>query len=366
MKPFLRAIKVFVVTLLFGDDKGEDKRKFLRPKLVLILASGGLLAVILIGLISLEPCGELDKLFKRSLCLRIIEQRLMREVIFVPYRDALVTLSYKQGARVWRVSDGSLLYMLTPEKKEVPVESITVASDGSIIALNLVSQIELRKLSDGTLLDVLDLEGEVFRTTFSPDGTLFAGRLFGNNIGLWRVNDGVLLKTLKGHPESVSDIAFSPDGSVVASSALDGTIRLWKVSSGTLLQVIGGELGTLTSIAFSPDGAVLASGSSDGIIRIWQVSDGKLLKILKHPGHILSVAFSPDGHVLASGGRDSMVRLWRISDGVLLQELNQGSWRQNWVYSIAFSADGKILASAQRYGPVRLFDFQKLVETETD
>jgi len=48
-------------------------------------------------------------------------------------------------------------------------------------------------------------------------------------VQLWRVADGTLLRTLKGHTDEVTGVAFTPDGRLLVSGSKDGTIRLWGV-----------------------------------------------------------------------------------------------------------------------------------------
>ncbi|KAJ6536490.1 WD40-repeat-containing domain protein [Mycena vulgaris] len=59
---------------------------------------------------------------------------------------------------------------------------------------------------------------------------------------------------MKGHSNSVNDVAFSPDGT--------GVMKM------------EGHTDQVLSVAFSPDGAGIMSGSDDMTVRIWDATTG--------------------------------------------------------------------------------------------
>jgi WD40 repeat protein len=73
---------------------------------------------------------------------------------------------------------------------------------------------------------------------------------------------------LRGHRDTVFDLAVSPDGAQVASVDRDGMLRVWNVATGTS-RVLAGHEGPAKRVAFSPDGAAIATGGDDGTLRLW-------------------------------------------------------------------------------------------------
>jgi hypothetical protein len=84
-----------------------------------------------------------------------------------------------------------------------------------------------------------------------------------------------VVRTLKGHKKSVNAVAFSPNSQLLASGSGgrwrgDNTVRLWRVEDGELMRTLKGHTDyRVWSVAFSPDGELLASGSVDQTVRLW-------------------------------------------------------------------------------------------------
>jgi len=105
---------------------------------------------------------------------------------------------------------------------------------------------------------------------------------------------------------------------MLASSAYED-IKLWEVSNGSLIRTLTVYQLTVHSVAFSPDGVMLASGvgrsspRSRGKINLWRVSDGSLLQTYDAETGmgVRSIQFSPNGRLFGYGRYDATVVMAR-------------------------------------------------------
>ncbi len=233
-------------------------------------------------------------------------------------------------------------------------KQVAYSPDGELVAVRTYGGIFLHDA--GSLAEVGFINAEaipVAEIAFSPDGARLASGAgyLDRMVWVWDPNTGELVRTFT-HPEYVSAIAWSPDGTLMATAthngtgkkgATKGTVHLWRVADGTLLRTLKGHVSRIDDLAFSPDGETLASagGLGDNNVQLWRVNDGSNLHTLKgHSKEVRSLGFSPDSSILASGSYGGSVRLWRVSDGTLLRTL-KGLSR---IGDLAFSPDGALLA----------------------
>jgi WD40 repeat protein len=91
-------------------------------------------------------------------------------------------------------------------------------------------------------------------------------------VQIWRVSDGVLLKTPAGDPIGISQsVAFTPDGTKLAStSGFTHQIRFWDVATGALLKFYDSETGwgiePKLPVKFQPQGNLFGYGRTDATL----------------------------------------------------------------------------------------------------
>ena len=269
-------------------------------------------------------------------------------VVFAP--DSKSVFSYGGDAKLWRVSDRSLLRTFAIAGTEIG--AVAVSPDGTRLVASAPGRFRMWRVYDGAVLHAADAyytpglafsprgdfiarassEGSssvvlfsvsggsisngimyddiisqgVNAMTFSPDGTLLLFGGSGSIAMLMRVSDGVVVQTFY-HSLYVNSVAFSPDGQTIATGVHTGDVRLWN-TNGTLLHTLAGTGHTTRALDFSPDGKLLVT-TSRGLIQFWRVADGAHL-VTYDPdpiGPATTVDIAPDGKLFAYGGGELVV-----------------------------------------------------------
>ncbi len=203
----------------------------------------------------------------------------------------------------------------------------------------------------------------IWSVALSPDGKTLIGSGDQNDIKLWNLGKGQLIRTLSDHKDHVWTIALGPKGKMLASASGDGTIKLWDMPTGKLLRTIAAHPTTVWSVAISPDGTLLVSGSEDQTLKVWHIKTGKLVRTLKgHSGQVRSVAISPNGQMIASASSDKTVKLWELKTDKPIRTLKGHTGR---VISIAFSPSSQQLASTSQDKTVKLWDLESGTLSQT-
>ncbi|KAF7363655.1 WD-domain-containing protein [Mycena sanguinolenta] len=126
-------------------------------------------------------------------------------------------------------------------------------------------------------------EGELTSLTVSANSQYALVGRCPNDLQLWDLNLGHLVRTYTGHKQS-KDIIRSCfgdlDSNIVLSGSEDGKIYVWNRDTGALLEVLEGHgEGSVNCVACNPrNPRIFASCSDDSTVRVWEAPRDMLLK----------------------------------------------------------------------------------------
>jgi len=196
---------------------------------------------------------------------------------------------------------------------------------------------------------------------FSPDGSLLIGACGKNQVPIWDVQSGFLLRTLYDSPEQIVTCAFDPDGNQFACGGFDKTITLWDAIIGKKVQSIEGHTAPIWELAFDPTGKSLAScslgllgdGSGEGDVRLWNMPGGGPIWSYAGTRDYLSVSFDPSGETIAYGSIGGNVGILDAASGELIRELTDSSHN---IGDVSYSPSGHWLAAGSDDNRIYLWD----------
>ena len=79
------------------------------------------------------------------------------------------------------------------------------------------------------------------------------------SLKIWDFETGDYERTLKGHTDSVQDMAFDTAGKLLVSCAADMSIKLWDFTTYDCTKTLMGHDHNVSSVAFVPTGMPVRS-----------------------------------------------------------------------------------------------------------
>ena len=146
-----------------------------------------------------------------------------------------------------------------------------------------------------------ELESDVCGLAWSPDGSRLAVADEDGGIGIWDIQESVLLRHAKVHQRIAYGACWTLDGQTLVTCGGDRTINILTANDLKPVLALRGHSESVGGIALSPDGRFLASSSADSTVRVWNLHGGTVAAVLEgHTDAVLTVRFSPNADLLAS------------------------------------------------------------------
>jgi len=161
------------------------------------------------------------------------------------------------------------------------------------------------------------------------NSALIATCSWDRTIKLWNLEDSSMVKSLKGHKDSVrciTQMKWKKDSSTILSGASDKTIKIWDVFTGDCKLTLTGHSDSVYHLEFikwSKDDTTIASASYDKTLKLWDIANGVCLRTFQGHTHyvnnVTQLKWDGDENVFVSCSFDKSIRIWNIENGKIMK-----------------------------------------------
>ena len=231
------------------------------------------------------------------------------------------------------------------------VSSVTLNNDGTVAAWSGNS-------NDVWVLGRSRLKGHIGTINsvkLNAVGSLVLSGSNDNNIKLWNVNTGTLLRTFSEHVTNTKQVTFSNDEKSVLS-AEGNYIVYWRNAVDGFIAPLRmyGHTATVSSVVMSRNMKWIVSGSSDSTIKLWNAETAQLVHSMNaNAGHIKDVKINPVSNQFASCAEDSTIRIWDLNTLELLKTLKKNMGKIN---SLSYHYSGNYIACGGSNSKIYIWD----------
>jgi WD40 repeat protein len=286
--------------------------------------------------------------------------------------ELAITASDDQTARVWRTASGETVSVLRGHEKGVESaillpdgrRAITSGDDGTARIWDVASGAQI-----AVLPHKISWDSSAKLAAISQDAQFFISTI-GHQAFIWKIDDPTNPVELVGHsrsppPETGASEAFifksvfSPDGSLILTASGDQTVRLWDAQSGQQLAVLE-KHGRIASVAFTHSGkpiALLQNG------QLWSIKDNNEIGELGDGDEKLNYGEFVDNARFFIGRSGAATKVWNVDDASEVQKLrseSQSARLSSGIKILAASPKLHFVATAQEDGSIKTFDLEAL------
>lgn len=240
----------------------------------------------------------------------------VRDVLFHPRDDVLLTASADRTVRVWRGNGGNYptagAHVFRTHAAEVVGLSLHPTADFLASASLDGTWVfhDLRALR--SLASFPSDDETVHCTSFHPDGLILGNGTGSGAVRIWDLKTLSNVASFKDHNGKVLGLSFSENGFYLATVGEDRNVKLWDLRKQRSVQTIALEEIQPSCLSFDFSGKYLAVGGDD--IRIFGFVGGKALEPLvtlgAHSAPVTDVKFGANAAFLASTSMDRTLKLW--------------------------------------------------------
>ncbi|HOM65627.1 MAG TPA: protein kinase [Ignavibacteriales bacterium] len=278
---------------------------------------------------------------------------VVRQVIFYPKGEALVSCSRDSSIKIWEAKTGLLKKSIWEHKGDIT--SIDIDKNCKFL---------ISGAADGTI-KIFDLDnGKIIRNIIEHTGIVSKLKVFNNNdnflsvsndksIIIRNITPGNTLSNVKTN-SAITCVDINLDDTLIVIGNLDQTIKIMDLNKKTIIKTFTGHNKAVSDVKFTSDDKII-SCSYDKNIFVWDIRfSDPILKLTAHKDIISAIDMHPTKNILVSASWDKSIIIWNLNDGSILDRISNFG---DGINSISFDIDGKLLAIGLKDGSVKALKF---------
>jgi WD40 repeat protein len=242
------------------------------------------------------------------------------------YRSSLLVTGSDNGVvKFWNLATGKCLQ--TAQGSAPRVMELATNSNNRIVATNkddgTISLWDLTQLPATGIVPPSRIYPEGrggSALAFSADGCRLASTGSDRLIRIWDVAEGIVLLTLTGHTDSISQLRFL-DADTLFSYSNDGTSRQWDLTTGGFQILTNPQQEWFLVVDCAPNGRQIALGSITAMVRVIDRTTGSTRDLQAIGNRLRWLMYSRDGRWLVGITDDGQLNCWD-----LLADYQQRHW----------------------------------------
>ena len=284
-------------------------------------------------------------------------------VDFSPDGKTAVSCSWDNTVMIWNIESGELVKTIHHSQKDSAISKVLdvqFSPDGKkILSGSGDHTIKLWEAFSGRLLKTYDSKCNGEPLQFSPDGNhIFS--VASNSVNVLETESGCLWNVLVGPANKIHSVAFARGNEVILTGSEDTTVKQWDGLRYQLVRTFRGHKDTIVSISTSRDNNSFFSGSVDGTAKLWEFNTGLPLQTVTHSKSIFGqdpiksvVLLSNNNHAITGASPTGTVKLWDLDLG---EEVKEFKGHLSGVEAVAVSSDEKTVLSGAIDKTLKLWD----------
>jgi serine/threonine-protein kinase len=262
------------------------------------------------------------------------------------------------AAWVFEIESGKELKRLP---NDTSMSHLTVSHDGRYAVVGTNTGVIVWDL-DSPSLGFRVFTGVTKRVTcgaFTRDNRHILGTGYDNNVAVWDVASGKIVRAQDGLTAQGYYVSTSHDGKRAAVTGANGVCIVWNLPNSVAARVppaampkpravLTGLTGPPEDILFTPDGRRVIGASNPGRhVRIWDAASGEDVGRLTVPpggvGGVRGLALLPNDRLATCVATDPYIRIWNLRTS---EQVGQVTCNTPGFVSLAAMPDGRLLAAS--------------------